>query len=138
MCFNIHIEYPKKLIAEKNITCYKRVVRLKDEIVCNIHHLEVMRIDTSKLRKSILLSPYRYQQYKTRVLYRSRLVDNKCNGCIHEGLHSHSSLRQAEIKREDHYEKIIRCVIPKGAEYYYNPEEKEYVSNQLRTIKLVR
>lgn len=41
--------------------------------------------------------------------------------CISEGFHSYTDDTIANIK----------CVIPKGSIYYYNPYDKQYVSNQL-------
>lgn len=119
MCFYIHPEHQKKLIATEAITCYKRLV---------VNHL----------RKKV--SPYLLMQYKTRQIYSDKIgrICGIYRPTIKKGLHSYSTLRGV-IGGVEHLGGIImECKIPKGAEYYYNPSKKEYVSNQLRTVKLIK
>jgi len=114
MCFIIDEKHPDKKIATKSIMCYK-----------------VLKMVDNKLR-----SPYQNFSYKLGRKYTSRL-GKEC-GYINKGLHSFSSKEAALYERDDWYASkyiIFICKIPKGSEYYYNPTNQEYVSNQLIITK---
>jgi hypothetical protein len=48
------------------------------------------------------------------------------------GLHAYSARERARWIKYDN-EIIIRCIIPKGAYYYYNQSAKQYVTNTMIT-----
>ena len=50
---------------------------------------------------------------------------------INKGLHSYTTYSKAQKENFLQGAEIVRCIIPKGAKYYYNPDYKEYVSNYL-------
>ena len=50
---------------------------------------------------------------------------------IERGLHSYSEPIIA-LSRCWGNEVVVKCIIPKGSIYYFNPVDKEYVSNQLQ------
>ena len=115
MCFNIHSEHPRRKIAKKDIVCYKRLNQtcIRQE------------------RKIILTPPcYTYFKYVANKLYTTGLGIDQEGREINEGFHSYFTLGMA---REDvsWEEYVYRCIIPKGACYFYNPDDKEYVSNQI-------
>lgn len=117
MCFHIHPDYPNPILAEKDITCYK--VLLKHPI-------------NKKFQ-----SPYQYVPYEIETLIESEIgtphykVWEERNG-IDSGLHSFSSIiRAGRYTNQEDNRRIFKATIPKGSYYYFNPEKKEYVSNKL-------
>jgi len=144
MCFTIESKNCKKKIAEKDIVCYK-VVDIKifsdKEVIKGMWHEFIY-----KLHKT-------YEEPKP--------FKRGCNKIeIETGFHSY-----ADIKNTIYYVKnsyvvneyydpkliktqqaktniflstvIVKCVIPKGAEYYYNERQQEYVSNKIRLVSFV-
>ena len=63
---------------------------------------------------------------KTTVQFYSYLGINS-SGNIHEGLHSYA----LNMTNRRQYRYYTEAYIPKGAKYYYNPSDKEYVSTSL-------
>jgi len=107
-----------------------------------------------KILESNLISPYRAYKYKFNKLVKAKLKIPKSlnkNGeyqfnlisyyrinerllSIEKGLHSYVNYSTA-LKNKNcrlfQDTKIYKCIIPKGSEFYYDPVQKEYVSNQL-------
>ena len=125
MCFYIDSKYPNKQIAKRDITCYK--VLWND--YKSAFHFKLYKLN--KLYKVRIEKPYFWHD--------TYLID--------QGFHSYSSLKQA-IKERVYNVKlvnycsysnrftlqkfvIVKCMIPKDSEYYYNSERREYVSNQI-------
>lgn len=55
---------------------------------------------------------------------------------INEGLHAYLS---EEIARtSDSYMSVIKCLIPKGSEIFYDLDGTEVVSNQLKMVEIIR
>ena len=107
MCFIIHPDHKEKKTATEDIVCYK-----------------ILRTD--------LVSIYYNYQYKIGKLAKSSLLYNSFMvDIITDGLHSYSDLIKAQKRRSYSTRTIYKAIIPKGAKYYYNPHDKEYVSNQL-------
>ncbi len=114
MCFHLKNDNDKKRIAKKNITCYK-VLGVSD--------------------RGNLISEHRSFRYKPGILYKSRIgkphySSGFCYYFIDRGRHSYSNYIEAK-KNCGYYQIIYMCIIPKGSEYYYNPDDCEYVSNQI-------
>ena len=111
MCFVIHPRYPEVQTAKRDVVCYKEGFPLTDGT----------------------FAPF----YKTYFSYRLGEVtklpdkqwpveweDNSDLICV--GFHSYSNKKKLST-RTTH----VKCIIPKGAHYFYNPEDKEYVSDQI-------
>lgn len=111
MCFVIDVKHPEKKIAKKDIICYKR--------------LDI------KFR-----SPYRVKLYKLNKLYKSELIKDSLY-CIYVGIHSYSCKKEAKHQKWSD-EIIVKGIIPKGSEYYYNPNRHEYVSNQIIIQEVIK
>jgi hypothetical protein len=112
MCFYISKHYPKALTAEHEIECYKLL----------FHDYE---------------SLYHYFPYKLNKLYKTTIREEDTDifgSIIKRGFHSYSHRFIANEKREKSDLAnllLVTCIIPKGAKYYYNPLDEEYVSNQI-------
>lgn len=125
MCFYIDSKYPDKQIAKRDITCYK--------VLWNSYR-----------------SAFRFKLYELDELYKVRIEKPYFLSGIYtidRGFHSYSNLKQAVQERvhivkltncSSCYNKfalqefaIVKCIIPKDSEYYYNSERREYVSNQI-------
>lgn len=119
MCFRIHQDHPTIKTARKDIVCYKRFSR-----------------DFYKTNK-IFKSPYYDFKYEPGERYYEDNFVNKTTSAINlnwtelgTGLHSYSSLQEAKWSVYDS-EILVRCVIPEGAKYMYNPDRHEYISDYL-------
>lgn len=129
MCFYIHPNHQQMKTATKDIMCFKILDSRRE-------------------------SPFRYFYYEFNKLYKSQIsfVPNKILGengkikvlpstKIDTGLHSLISKKAAvRFKRERFvYQYLIyEAVIPAGANYYYNPDTGEYVSNRLIVKSIVQ
>lgn len=112
MCFYIHNKHKKVKIAEKNITCYKRLEN---------HSPKYFRSPIQK---------YKYE--KGSLYYEDSLGLRRGFPVIEVGIHSYSTLEEARDNWTDYGYKIVKCTIPKGSKYYYNPDYSEYVSDHLK------
>ena len=120
MCFYIHPKHPSKKIAKRDIICYKIIKE-------NYHSLNQD-------------FPYQFNKLYTN---KKALLIERTNGIlsIHIGYHSYSSKNKALL---DYHLKLtkflllVKCIIPKGSDYYYNTIAKEYVSNQIILQEIIK
>jgi hypothetical protein len=118
MCFYIHQDHIDAKIAENDITCYKILTRKKNKD---------------------LVSPYIGSEVILGEKVEQKL--ERYGFSIDIGIHSCSTFLSAVKRRfemwagthccEPGKKIIIKCIIPKGTKYYYNPEDKEYVSEAM-------
>ena len=103
-------KHPEVKIAKRDITCYKEVIK---------HRL-------SKYITS-LFKDFVYKigiEYKQKMIVTGRWID--------VGFHSYSNKAVLSKDNRFGYEIFfVKCIIPKGSEYYYNSYWCEYVSNQI-------
>lgn len=103
MCFIIHEKHKEPKIATKDIVCYK---------------------SGSKIAKGNFESFWQDHVYRQGSPKRTvKLVVSHRNE-IQRGYHSF-------VKKPVTKLSIAKFIIPKGAKYYYNPTENEYVSNKI-------
>lgn len=120
MCFTIDIKHPKKKIARKDKICYKLVTKINSKTFKPLfYNNKGFRYIINKL-------------YQTFFTY--------CLSSIKSRFHSYSTLERATYHKEHDITTgiIVECKIPKGAEYYYNSRDKEYVSNQIKVIREIK
>ena len=118
MCFYIHEKHQYKKIAKRDITCYKAInLTNKDNIFRSV--FQNFKYIMGGIYKTYLSEP-------KRIGYSIPDLDVEFE--INNGFHSYSNKKAVE---HDNYPPYVRCIIPKGSEYYYNPEKMEYVSNQI-------
>lgn len=110
MCFMIpNHDKSKEYTAKEDITVYKVIFK-----------------DNS--------SQYRYFQYKPNTTYRLRKKLKIINvKFIYEGFHSYIDKKNNKHMVVGNSHKIVKFVIPKGAKYYINKMNGEYVSTSIRT-----
>ena len=121
MCFHIHPEHKEEKTAIEDIVCYKH----SDKRIRNFLFRKIFISDFQKFR-------YRFNKlYKLdkKIVVRYSMVRCGCQydktGAIHEGFHSYAKLPEFPPR-------LVKCIIPKGSQYYYNPfGSGEYVSNQI-------
>lgn len=111
MCFKIDEKRPNKLIAKRDITCYK--------------------ITDHSSPKNRFSSEWQYFLYILGKLYKIKIGEPNGRAEIRYGFHSYSSKRQLSNRWwvDDDYRVV--CIIPKNSEYYYNANKQQYVSNQI-------
>lgn len=114
MCFTVHPKYPDVKVAKRDIVCYK--YGHSDGIVfisfCRDFAYEFGKVYSQRKRRwpCGFVSSSRSPSY------------------IEEGFHSFSNKKAIAglfVGTK------VKCIIPKGAKYFYNPDAKEYVSNQI-------
>jgi hypothetical protein len=121
MCFYIRIPADKKRHkAIKNITCYKIGLKRRN---CNIFRSSIMDYDYTlgKLNKLSSLPKPKFGDWENQIVMRV-------------GFHSFSDESTVqEIKNGRLYdgERIVKCIIPKGATYCFNESDHVYISNQI-------
>lgn len=118
MCFYVHNKHPHVLVAKRDIVCYKKG---------EIQNLLTMG--------QVFVPPYyrfRYEfgkQYKTKTTWQTH--PGWTLTVVHEGFHSYSNKKEALKERGSVYVVVVKCIIPKGSEYFYNPYYKQYVSDSI-------
>lgn len=108
-----------KYIAEKDIVCYK-IVNLRDNKIISYWYDFPYELNS---------------KYTTQVLQPIPVLNGDI--CIEKGFHSYRNLDTA---KEDTWLPlteslvIVKCIVPKGSEYYIN--SKEMVSNQIIIVEI--
>ena len=111
MCFVIDESVcPKMLTAKEDIVCYKKIT--KD---LNSAH-QNFKYEFNKL--------YKIKFWRFKILKDQR--DNRDKHSIYRGFHSF----QKPLFDIPSYNIYVKCIIPKGAKYYFN-NENENVSNSI-------
>lgn len=116
MCFFAIKKYGKIKIAHKDIVCYKTLM----------YNMQ---------------SFWKYHQYYFDKLEPKLRLKNVCSDKefvrIEEGYHSFSTEEKVMAEYE-HWSysyknliQMVKCIIPKGSRYYYDPDTSSYVSNQI-------
>jgi len=119
MCFHIHPRHTRIKTAKKDIACFK--VLEKDE-------------ETSRW-----YSPWQDTEYRNNRLKKAKIDEPSWSDKIHQGLHSFSTKSEADFTTSNGFNReVFEAIIPEGSQYYYNPDEEEYVSNQLMVIKRIK
>ena len=124
MCFNISNKYPDVKIAKRDIPCYKVLSFVNIRIISPIKgHTYFTTYDPDGSVYDIEDKFSFDYNYSTAV-------------SIESGIHSFSNYKKAKRYMHDcTCDVIYKAIIPKGTEYYYNPEDHEYVSLKLTVIK---
>jgi len=113
MCFIVHPKHPIAKIAKKDITCYK----VLNDNMCPRHYSVYPPYVFGKINPSIRLETHSYLP-----------------GVIELGYHSFSIQRPARRICKAFWRDnplLVRCIIPKGELYYFNPDDREYVSTNI-------
>lgn len=116
MCFLKSEKHPKVKIAKKDIVCYKR-----------------FDITYSKRYFRSPIMGYRYDKgftYYEDSLCRQDYNPSPYNNLVHMGFHSYSSILRCKLEKCSD-ELVVKCIIPEGAHYWYNEENKEYCSDYI-------
>ena len=119
MCFSISKNCLKAKKAKEDIVCYKTLT-------------------------SDMNSMYKTFKYKPNTTYRLwnwmfwQLKKKDAYDSIHKGFHSFIKYQSA-INDAEHYSLVlvVEFIIPKGARYFINEGNGEYVSNKIKCIKTV-
>ena len=116
MCFTIHEDNKERKIAREDIDCYKTMFR-KMDIKGNIY----------------FVSLYQSFEYEKNLIYSVVLqepFDKEIKDCFHS--YSDDIIARLDIRLPYYINFfVVRCTIPKGAEYYFNPIRREFVSNTI-------
>ena len=112
MCFYIHSKHPEPKTAKEDESCYK------------IGYLDSIH---NKFRSEIMKFSYQLNKvYSTKI--------DGYGDVIRRGFNSFKTKKDA-LEDNTWGNDIVKCTIPKGATYYYNPDLQEYVSNKIKILK---
>lgn len=117
MCLRTTMIHSKK--AESDITCYKLVFK-KDKFISIVINF---KYELNKLYKA-----------KGFVKVNREKHDFYCN--INNGFHSYRTLKDAKEVGSSAYV-VLKCIIPKGTEYWENSDmgwTREYCSQKIKTV----
>lgn len=136
-----------KLIANKDIECYKNFrfedITFKQKSIFNFKFDKKKIIQLFSLFKKYLYIPYKKQQIidlksKEISYFPYGFEDCRIIGyIINEGYHSYTSIKSAKEKIFYPDEVIIKCIIPKGTEYYINNDNEIVSSTIIVTDQIV-
>lgn len=110
MCFHIHNRHKEVKIADRDIYCWKTYWK-------------------SYASSHGFKSLHQNFMYVFNERYDGEM--KQYNYGIDEGFHSYTSYRRATRNFNWEEKSVVLCYIPRGAEYFYNPEYREYVSNAI-------
>lgn len=112
MCFYIHPEHPEMKTAKRDIVCYKNGYRTPSGVFRPLYRC-FYRYVLGELNK---IEDW-YVQVEAGACVFGRIL---------QGFHSYSNKKQLSRRYAQ-----VKCIIPKGAHYFYNPSDQEYVSDQI-------
>ena len=118
MCFFVHPKHPDVKIAGKDIVCYKEGLKRKS---------------TADQFRSFF-KDYTYYLGQTYVISEKwpKILSSRVFGSnydtVEKGFHSYSNKKRLSKAR---VMVRVRCIIPKEAKYLYDPDNQEYVSDQI-------
>ena len=135
MCFILHPDFPNPLIAEQDIVCFKVGFKAENNSPGQlISQFRSYIYKLGELQPKVELS----LEYDSSPVpyYLLNLWGGHHTVSIKEGYHSYHPANYRVDMYDDATSKfsqfcLARCIIPKGSQYYYNPEHREYVSDQI-------
>lgn len=130
MCFYIHPKYPEPLVAKRDIVCYK-------------HGTVHQQTEGKFVFWPFFMTSFRYRQNVVKKLSCEDQEEWPCitadlqfgNLMVSIGFHSYSNKKNLPKTRGKYGYHAVKCIIPKGARYLYNPDDKEYVSTELMVVE---
>lgn len=126
MCFFIDKDHSTVKIAEEDIICFKQMYKYGERFESIVY--------SYKYPKSGLLKS------EIQVICYKEIPGCDKLGIIEKGIHSYSEngleLRAQKLKGIKGERVNCICIIPKGAQYYFNPVYREYVSNAIQILGL--
>lgn len=124
MCFYISKHNSNPIIAKEDIECfkigYKTFLSNAEDAFKSQYRLYIYQLNDKQ--PELQLEP----KHDTELGW----------DIIHEGYHSYSNLTTAIVNAFSD-QVVVKCIIPKGATYYYNPRDEEYVSTSLIVINFL-
>ena len=116
MCFIVERKNREAKEATKDITCFKLVI--------------------SSLQKEDYFSLFQGFEYTLNKRYNlSSNLRISIYGTIDDGFHSYSKKLKGDRSPGSI---LVKCIIPKGATYYYSSKNNEYVSDSIIIKKRIR
>jgi len=147
MCFHIHKECKKPLIAKEDITVWKsfkttNFILNDDTDPYIIDNYDGFHVGSLLKRHSIgFISLHRYFQYlygETYKLTNKQIEKFKKHRYDESGIWNHGEIdlgfhsHMTRTKAHGSSDYAIKCYIPNGSYYFFNKEELEYVSTSIR------
>ena len=146
MCFNIHKDNKEPYTAQHDISCYKVMYNKRDrdtgEPIPNAYTSHFMSFTYEKgqtyqieIERTKL---WNYDSFLPAALQLPKLNPPGSADTIDKGFHSFTTLDEALRNVDDFAQprstRIVSCRIPKGATYYFNPDDEQYVSDQIAIV----
>lgn len=121
----------RKKIAKENIVCYKYMNHYKtDSGKITVQSYNYSIPDRYELNKIYTACSETYKGHKLIIKKIKTLEKYNCSNYkfIYEGFHNY-----ADVNRESN----VKCIIPKGSEYYHNKSDGTYVSLKIKFIEII-
>jgi len=132
MCFVVERKNSSKKIAKRNIGCYKIVKGDYTNSVSSLYYNFKYSFNfTYNTSFGFDLDSYLgCDTKKQEIKYKY----------INEGFHSYTMKACADYLKPAHtsWKKFVKCIIPKGATYFYNSINGEYVSDKIIIKEFVK
>lgn len=132
MCFTLG-KQEKGEIAKKDIECFKVVY--SDASPLYYSHGPGSIRSYSRIGKVYYALKFNHTTSETSKVEKLEVIGS--DSSISNGIHSYKILpHQYQIPEnlKDLGYKVIKCVIPKGAEYFYDENSEQYVSTKIKRI----
>ena len=126
MCLFTHLGEART--ANKDITCYKIVYPGDSQETAS----DVFRSLMMKFHYKLGMT-YEEPEFNVTSEEPEFEVTDKSGRVVHKGFHSYRKLSEAAywVTRR---QAILKCVIPAGSKYYYDPNKSYYCSNKLKIV----
>ena len=122
MCLFTHLG--EACIADKDITCYKLV-----------YPGDRWNMPVNVFKGIVMDFLYKVGETYDEPEFRSTPVFDKrgTGGDVYKGFHSYRTLGEA-VSWAVKWTIILKCVIPAGSRYFYDPNKTQYCSDKLRVV----
>lgn len=112
MCFYVRTNHEQEQTAKEDITVYKII----------------FRGDNASIYRGFVYTPNTSYRLRKKLKIDCGIIDT-----IDKGFHSYA----IKFPVSSSTRKLVKFIIPRGAKYYYDPVNKEYVSSSIRSDDLV-
>ena len=126
MCLFTHLGEART--ANKDITCYKIVYPGDSQETPS----DVFKSLMMKFHYKIGVT-YEEPEFNVTSEEPDFEIDDKKGREVHKGFHSYRKLSEAAYWVSGRHA-ILKCVIPAGSKYYYDPNKNYYCSNKLKIV----
>jgi hypothetical protein len=132
MCFTNTRNLKSPKVAKTDIICFKKMKRLRSNRVKSEYYNDILQNEWTVPVSYKIGETYRATDFNGNSITRLELKYND----IDRGFHSYKERIQKRFYLKDNIIANVKCVIPKGTQYYEN--NKDYVSTDIKFVKIYK